>query len=426
MNRPLLFSPRWRWSRHSTRMLIIAILLCVVVPTSSFAQANNSSMATPTIHLPVTTGSLLPSGLGSRQWTASIEWNTNNGRANIEFLPLTSYKAVLRFVPRRGFSLTGVDFLQFKIPGAKEISLDPTQPNTLIATFPETTGVKPFRVITDSSGKSSIITASLIERTATTEQWLDDRLSSYQPLFSTHMKSFETTVLPIIRERFLDFPDVDANGTVDVLVSQLPQNTLGYVNYEDQSKTPYVIGWNRPNFGETVYIDDDVLAKSSETFFHRVLIHELQHVSNRRWSETWLNEGLSEAAAHEYYVRQGIAGLQENITHFNNRRDRFVRPVTQWVGDKLSYAKSYLFVQYIRTQAERVQGREGAKNIFRDLIVADQTRSSRDAVQWIAHQYIQPGITFNQLVRNFEEALKRKSSTGEFGFNGEPFFQQLR
>jgi hypothetical protein len=401
-------------------MLSVLILCMYCVPVHVFART--------TIPIVSSTGALTPTVIEASKWTAFVSWSQNAARIGIEYWPLVAHTATLTFAPKPGYTLSDIDIARIAITGAQRTTV--TNERTLTAVFPNTLDLKPVLVYSSVCRRfgcrimPTLTQAKLIARTATTEQWIDARLLDYEQRLSAQMQTYDQVVLPIIRDQFGTLPDVDGNGTVDVYATFLPQGQLGYVSYADQQLDAYRNG-NAPNFGETIYLDDSVVA-GQNTFFQRVLVHELQHIANRRWSDLWLNEGLSEAASHVYFTSIGIPGLQENITAFNNHPERYTRNVTDWRNDSLSYAKSYLFVQYIRTRIEAKYGRN-AVPVYRELLALDQgVYDSEDAVALLVRKYVHPSYTFDAFVYEFEQALQRKDATGPYGFNGESFFAQLR
>ncbi len=397
-------------------------ILCAyyTVPVHTFART--------TIPIVPSTGGLTPTIIEASKWTAAVSWSQRTSRIGIEYWPLAPHTATVTFTPKPGYTLADIDIGRIAITGAHSTSV--TNERTLTATFPDTLDQKPVLVYSSVCRRfrcrvePTLTEAKLIARTATTEQWIDTRLLEYGQRLAAQMQTYDQVVLPIIRDQFWPLPDVDGNGTVDVYATLLPKGQLGYVSYADQQSDAYRNG-NAPNFGEAIYIDDSVVAAQS-TFFQRVLVHELQHIANRQWSDLWLNEGLSEAAAHVYHTSIGIPGLQENIAAFNNHPERYTRHVNDWRNDGLSYAKSYLFVQYIRTRVEAKYGRN-AVPLYRELLALDRgVYDSEDAVTLFVRKYLNPSYTFDAFVYDFEQALQRNNAAGIYGFAGEPFFDQLR
>jgi hypothetical protein len=420
--------------------VVLVAPLLLVAP--SFASANTAHVSLP---LKIKTGGLAPWAatytwnipvrqwyvhptlfVESEKWTAAIRWERAGARLGIEWFPLETHNAIITFTPKRGNTMTTEQLQSFVVPNAASVAIDPTRPQTIIATFPQTSNTKQYRIFTDLNGTTALREATLVARTHSTEQWIATTHNGLGTKLAQMMQPYDQDILPIVRDHFAPLPDVDENGTVDVFVATLPENIAGYVYYADQWLSAYAQGWNSPNFGETVYIDASLLNRTSNYMFLRVVVHELQHVANRGYSDSWLNEGLSEAASHMYALKRGLSGLQENINAFNGRADRFARNATIWYGDELSYAKSYLFAQYVRTRIEAKYGKNTNIRIFNEIIRADLSGTSKQAITSVIRKYLNPQYTFDQFYTEFEQALKQKDATGIYGFNGEPFFNQLR
>jgi hypothetical protein len=420
--------------------VVLVVPLLLAVP--SLASANTAHVSLP---LKIKTGGLTPWAatytwnfpvrqwyvastlfVESATWTAAIQWNRAGTRLGIEWLPLETHQAIITFTPKNGYTMTADQLKSFVVPSAATVAVDPNLPRTIIATFPQTSNTKQYRIFTDLNGNTALRNATLVQRTNTTEQWIASEHNTWGTKLSEMMQPYNQDILPIVRDHFAPLPDVDENGTVDVFVATLPENIAGYVYYADQSLSAYAQGWNSPNFGETVYIDASLLNRTNNYVFLRVLVHELQHVANRGLSDAWLNEALSEAASHMYALKRGLPGLQENINAFNARPDRFSRNATIWYGDDLSYAKSYLFAQYVRTRIEAKYGKNTNIRIFNEIIHADISGTSKQAITSVIRKYLHTQYTFDQFYNEFEQALKRKDASGIYGFNGETFFNGLK
>ena len=420
-----LFARRSLWMSSTLLLVGTFFLPAQVAATSRQIVPINLSQLQPT------TGSLFSYYYYGNTFDIAVAWSRTGSFAGIESLPFQAYTALITFLPKNGYTLDGVDLTQFRFRQGTQLSRENVQSNQLKVTFQPTTGNKVYRVYADfRRNRTKNMNTSLLVRANGMDVWAENTLvnSKNQKRLSLFMDEYDPLISPLIEQYFYPLSDVDETAKVDVLVSNLPAGTNGYVNYADQSVENYVNGANFPNFGETIYLDDSLLLSEkvdAKTTFNRVLIHELQHVANRNFSEVWLNEALSEAASHLYFSHIGLDGLQENIDAFNRAPDRYSRDVTEWYGDGLSYAKSYLFGQYLRTQVERVHGR-GSINVYRELIEADQRKNSRQAVEFIIQKYISPSYTFSAFVYDFNMALQRKDVTGNHGFNGETFIRSLR
>ncbi|MGC9384976.1 MAG: InlB B-repeat-containing protein, partial [Kosmotogaceae bacterium] len=241
---------------------------------------------------------------------------------------------------------------------------------------------------------------------------------------------FDNTIYPLITEYFYSPSDVNKDGKVAILAIDIRDNfdnTGAYVGGYFYSADLFNV--EHSNKMEIFYIDTYPTMhypKTNEINVSRAfstLAHEFQHMVNFNRNylveygnpmPTWLNEGLSLAAEHLY---KGV--LTSRISYYNNSSNiKNGHSLLYWGdnGDTLSnYSLSYLFLQYIRTQA-------GSNNVFKDILLDNKNDS--EAVTNALSKY---GIskTFGDLMTDFRLALLIKDSNGPYGFNGDSSFSNI-
>ncbi|MCH5255919.1 MAG: chitobiase/beta-hexosaminidase C-terminal domain-containing protein [Lachnospiraceae bacterium] len=174
-------------------------------------------------------------------------------------------------------------------------------------------------------------------------------------------------------------------------------------------------GMNRDTINNTL---DSVYSK-------RTMVHELQHMINFsicRDNEskflqlkipTYLNEAYSEAAAHLCY---GEATTR--ISNYNGNTGISGGKVSllKWgsYNTLSSYALSYLFSQYIRTQYE------DGDTVYKDTM--NVLNESTDLFSVIADKL---GVSGGELLFNFRAALFLKNAEGAYGFGGEKWAEKI-
>ena len=373
----------------------------------------------------------------------------------LTFQPLTSHVAEITFVPKNGYTLEGVDLASVSIPTASRIEKIPEHPSRLRVTFKETAATKTFRIYTDLPSRNTRLAhATLIYQNAVFDVWAEDGARFLPAQQSTLERYFVRDVVTMIENMFGELPDVDRNEKVTIFIGKLPIG--GYVDYQDSRKSNFYLAKDSTVYGETIYLDHGFFDPLNQTgtasalrpAWDRLISHELQHIANREVSDVWLNEGLSLMASYAYEQMtkntdatctthlacattpamrdsENTNQVDISIQRFLRAPDRYTRDVLDFRGDALSYAKSHLFLQYIRTQIEAIHGK-GTISLYRELIVADEEQSSEKAITQLITRYVDPKMTFSQCVEDFSLALQRMDDTGKYGFQGEALFAPLK
>jgi len=159
------------------------------------------------------------------------------------------------------------------------------------------------------------------------------------------VKAFEEEVWPAVAGAFGEpaSPGVDGDPRVVILHADIGPAAAGYVSDDDRYVTEVA---PLSNEREMVYLNVNLRPLGSEQYVY-VLAHEFQHLVHQAFDpdeDTWLNEGLSEAAAR---LAGGGTGFH---APFLERPDT---PLTTWSDLEASgphYGAASLFVAYLLEQ----------------------------------------------------------------------------
>ena len=213
-----------------------------------------------------------------------------------------------------------------------------------------------FWVKMGDDDRNESITAELRYQSAQLELWVATAAEIDEAELTTAAQTLEQEILPTTT-RLFGQPD---RLPVSILhVPTLGGGTIGYFSAADGYPTAVNPFSNQRNL---LYIALEYAPLDSVDYY-AVVAHELQHMVHEAQDsneETWLNEGLSELAAHlngypaDNHTAAFLAAPDNSLTHFNYES-----------GD---YGAAYLFVRYLYE-------RFGAEFI-RDL-VAEQANGAK-------------------------------------------------
>ena len=191
------------------------------------------------------------------------------------------------------------------------------------------------------------------------EDGLDDSFD-----WNTIGSLFDETIYPKVADKFGTPLDVDNNDQIVILYSSFENNNIvGYFYSGDLFEE------DGSNQMELLYMN--VLTTNYPTLNYQTLAHEFQHLTNTseairnnngNYMETWLNEGLAEAASHYalgYPIEEHIEAIQTSNDIANGLS------VINWLGSFYNYTLSYLFSEYLKNNAS------GGVDIFLDMILTD-------------------------------------------------------
>ncbi len=317
-----------------------------------------------------------------------------------------------------------------------------SNPNALNATLTiDVQGSRTLLVRTSFFENTTIrkVPVTLLAQNVVVEMWMEDKYvdnsTAQQTLVQQLVKEFSDTILPLVTTNFYSSSDIDGNGKIAIFIGDiatLPLEYAGYFSSEDLMPTP-----PNSNKMEIMYINHQYTKKLFEQGLlwnvHALLAYELQHLVNAnpalgaKGMDTWLNEALSLASEHLYVTSKNIASGLSAFIQYDNQASATQRnqAVTQWGDNNYSYALSYLFGQYIRTQIEQKQGKQLGMVYFREMITTRRNAPATYAVENAIRKYIDPSLAFAQFLAQFRLALQKKEASGPYGFHGEPFFNGI-
>ncbi|RXK17437.1 neutral metalloprotease [Macrococcus sp. DPC7161] len=248
-------------------------------------------------------------------------------------------------------------------------------------------------------------------------------------------KEFDQNIGPVVEKYFSTPSDIDKNGKINILVFDIKddfEKTGSYVGGYFHPRD--LLMMNGSNMSETFYMDTfPSMGKNGEmdvTKIYTTLAHEYQHMVNFNRNilvekgdfidgkmDTWLNEAFS-MASEQIYSKQP---LTKRIEYFNKSESiANGHSLIKWQNnnDVLSnYSLSYLFGQYLRTQADNGDA------IFKEIL--EDQGTTIETLQNAIHKHVSPTMSVDQFMTNFRVALVKKDKSGPYGFKGEAGFDQI-
>jgi|GEM_PF-3213439 len=234
---------------------------------------------------------------------------------------------------------------------------------------------------------------------------------------------FDQNIYDLITTNFYAAPDVNNDSKVAILVYDIKDGYSGpgggYVGGYFNGNDLYNVA--NSNQLDMFYVDTNPLIGTEKNLSnsYSTMAHEFQHMVNYNCNkdqggqmDTWLNEALSLAAEHLY---EGVQSSR--ISYYNNSTAiADGRSVMDWNNsDSLpNYALSYLFSQYLRTQAEAKLA-EGVKtDIYKQIIV--DPGNANTALTNAIKTNIDTDMTTEKFMTNFRVAMVLKANSGVYSF----------
>lgn len=224
---------------------------------------------------------------------------------------------------------------------------------------------------------------------------------------------FDHYMYPLMTSDFGNWLDRDNDGKLALMCYDIDRGISmggGYVGGYFWASDFY-----NQNAMDMIHIDSNEGMRSGVTQCYGTIVHEFQHMINYSTSynlgkgimPTWLNEAFSEAASHLY------EGVQSDRIRYYNNSSAIANgySLTNWQGTLHNYSLSYLFGQYLRAQSN--------SSIYKKVL-----ESSDDPLTAIVNN-LDDIDSIDELFLGFRTALVAKESSGPFGFNGEPAFNNL-
>ncbi len=272
--------------------------------------------------------------------------------------------------------------------------------------------------VANDSGQATQKTATLMKISEHVQIWATETDFATEDEINAIADEFDTVIYPLVTENFYEPSDVNGDGTISLLFTDLGSFIAGYFSPGDlYSKSAYP----QSNQRDIIFVSTkNALNKAGA---YAVITHEFQHLTyNNRNSvvegdaelindldNLWINEGLSMSAMHLYN------GVQTSWISAYNAAVAIAagQSLTFWeYNDNTkvygNYALSYLFFHYLYIQSGKKAG------IYREL--SEDTLNDYRCVENVIRKYVKPGLSMSDFLINFKLALLLNENTGTFGF----------
>ena len=268
------------------------------------------------------------------------------------------------------------------------------------------------------------VTATLLKIGAHVQIWSDDAEFATESEINDIAGEFDDVIYDLVTTKFATPSDVDSDGTITLLFTDLGLSIAGYFSPGDlYSKSMY------PQSNERDMIFVSTRNALTNKGAYAVIAHEFQHLCYNNQNallegdaqgindneNIWINEGMSMTAMHLYN------GIQSDwITAYNQSASvSSGQAMTFWNDTDNSavygnYALSYLFFEYLR-----IQGGNHTE-MFKEIVANE--KNNYLCVEDAIRKYAGEGLSFADFYTNFRIALFLNDDTGIFGFNGEDGF----
>ncbi|WP_186843687.1 Ig-like domain-containing protein [Acetobacterium tundrae] len=356
-------------------------------------------------------------------------------------------------VMETGAQQQSADFVDATVPFEPAVGqkpIDPvTAPNLLASAVDEQDSTQDFHTWNYETGGNDLTNARLAYIGTHSEIWVETDTPDNIMMVITDEEArqlgeeFDNNIYPLVRENFYTESDVNGDGRVAILCYNIVQelNSVdptigGYFSAEDLYDTEF------SNKREMFYLDTLPTMGVGDsnpdfTIVYGLLAHEFQHMVNYNCNVIvegneqglWLNEALSEAAGYMYEVS---SDLGDETVHANRIMEyneseavRNGKSLFYWDNSDMipNYALSFLFSQYLRTQADAALGSGQKVKVFHEILA--DPGNDYESVENFIQKHIDPGMTLGEFITNFRAAMVLKADSGYFGFNGEAFFDAI-
>ena len=199
--------------------------------------------------------------------------------------------------------------------------------------------------------------------------------------FTTPVSGIDLGIYQLLTQAYgASVPDIDENGEVYILITELPPGVYGYFFSYDQvpdegapGPDSYMIDgeeiWS--NHADIVYISATLASGAPGYETEGVIAHEFQHLLHfgaDPFEATWLNEGLSQYAMYVCgFGHDKHTLLQGQIQSYFDGANV---PLTQWSGMSSQYGCTYLWFLYLHDRFDAdtgswVDDHDVASSVFR-------------------------------------------------------------
>lgn len=279
------------------------------------------------------------------------------------------------------------------------------------------------------------ITAKLQYAGEYCEVWAKDTEIITQNVSEKIGTEFDKKIYPLIVNGFYQPSDIDGNNKIAILCYDIRDDyessgiyTGGYFWGGD------LTGDDGSNDMEIFYVDTYPAMYDESNVFHQeyayeTIVHEFQHMVNfnkvffvdgkdpMEREPVWLNEGLSQAAEQIYTGNV----LEDRIDCYNKDYYGMIKngySILKWNGNLEDYSLSYLFLQYVKVQANK------GNAVFKEIL-SDENHNYK-SIENVAKKYIDSNMTFGNLMTSFRAALFNLDTAGLYGFKGEEGFDNIK
>ncbi|TYC88062.1 hypothetical protein FXB42_00125 [Acetobacterium wieringae] len=353
---------------------------------------------------------------------SSLEAGTAQNTGVIGNIVAPSSEMLLSDIPGESFQLNPeIPFAGGAADGSVNTSIEPTVTSTIVG---DTRNFFTHNFVTTNSditaGRCAYIGANV-------EVWVEATGNPVQ-LDNTDAavlgKEFDTNIYDLVTSKFYTASDVDNNQKIIILCYDIKDGYSGSGGYVGGFYDPNdTVAGATSNNGEVLYIDTDpaIGVEKDMTRAKSTMVHEFQHLVNFNCNKnqggqmaTWLNEALSMAAEHLY------EGVQSERISYYSSSDAIAagRSVFDWSNTDVlsSYAQSYVFAEYLSSQASLAKG-GGQTDIFARIITdpGDEITALTNTI----HSEISPDYGLIEMLPDFRVATVLKAPVGKYGFGAE-------
>lgn len=349
----------------------------------------------------------------------------------------------------------GIDRVLPFEPAEGQKPIDPTDPSVLgTRDVYVVNSTKDFYTYNFDTGNTDITHARLAYIGTHVQIWMaadDPEMVMTDDDARIMAAEFDNKMYPLVTENFYTESDVNNDGKIAILCYDIQDGYTGI-----RPNTNYTCGYFAPgdlfdsensNKMEVFYADTYPSIKkigdtTDMTQIYGTLVHEFQHMVNfnatgliggSEDTDLWLNEAFSLAAEDMYLGSAPFGGMGKSYASLyvgiynTNDAIRNGRSLLKFdTSDDPSYSNyilSYFFSQYLRTQVDSALGSGHNVKVFNEIMEDPGTRTA--AVEHAMQKYVDPKLTFGDILTNFRAAMVVRADTGVFGFNGEVVFDEL-
>ncbi|HRZ79112.1 MAG TPA: DUF4215 domain-containing protein [bacterium] len=268
------------------------------------------------------------------------------------------------------------------------------------------------------------VTATLLKIGAHVQIWSDETDFATGSELDDMADEFDSVIYPLVTTKFATPSDINADGTITLLFTDLGMSIAGYFSPGDlYAKSMYP----QSNERDMIFVSTRVALTNKGAY--AVIAHEFQHLCYNNQNaiieddaqgindneNIWINEGMSMTAMHLYN------GIQSDwISAYNQSTSvSSGQALTYWNDSDSSdvygnYALSYLFFEYLRIQGDN------KTEMFKEIV--SNEKNNYLCVEDAIRKYAGEGLSFADFYTNFRIALFLNDDTGIFGFEGESGF----